>query len=182
MPLLDALACACPLCTKEERRTLPGLAPAWRPWSSWLASWAPHEVPRLDLSASSQASLMRPCLRKLCVGGPARLGPSRGSWVCVDEDGPCWGPFEPRRRPQAGKSGDPRSQNADSSPRAQGAPRLGRAGRQKGKGEAPRDLTACGLGRRVAVDWTWASLLPHDASTITRIGQVPACKSCHDYL
>ena len=28
---------------------------------------------------------------------------------------------EPRRGPQAGKSGDPRSQDADSSPRAQGA-------------------------------------------------------------
>ena len=27
---------------------------------------------------------------------------------------------EPRRGPQAGKSGDPRSQNTDSSPRAQG--------------------------------------------------------------
>src|SRR4051812_49331033 len=67
-------------------------------------------------------------------------------------------PFEPRRRPQAGKSGDPRSQNADSSPRAQGAHGLGRAERRKGKGEAPRALTACGLGRRVAVDWTWVLL------------------------
>src|SRR3954466_2554949 len=70
-------------------------------------------------------------------------------------------PFEPRRRPQEGKSGDPHSQNADSSPRAQGAPGLGRAERRKGKGEAPRALTACGLGRRVAVDWTWAALFPH---------------------
>ena len=69
-------------------------------------------------------------------------------------------PLEPRRRPQAGKSGDPRSQNADSSPRAQGVPRLGRARRRKGKSEAPRALTACGLGRHVAVDWTWASPLP----------------------
>ena len=62
--------------------------------------------------------------------------------------------LEPRRRPQAGKSRDPRSQNTDSSPRAQGVPGLGRAGRRKGKSEAPRALTACGLGRRVAVDWT----------------------------
>src|SRR3954471_5697331 len=92
-------------------------------------------------------------LRKLCVVRPARLGPSRGSSVYVEEDGPCWAPFEPRHRPQAGKSGDPRSQNADSSPPAQGAPRLGRAERRKGKGEAPQALTACGLGRRVAVDW-----------------------------
>ena len=63
-------------------------------------------------------------------------------------------PFEPRRRPQAGKSEDPRSENADSSPRAQGAPGLDHAGRRKGKSKAPRALTACGLGRRVAVDWT----------------------------
>src|SRR4051812_17374842 len=125
---------------------------------------------------------MRPCLRKLRVVRPARLCPSRGSWVCVDEDGPCWAPFEPRRRPQAGKYGDPCSQNADSSPRAQGAPELGRAGRRKGKGEAPRALTACGLGRRVAVDWTWVAPLPHDASASARIGQVPACKTGHDYL
>src|SRR4051812_34966976 len=91
-------------------------------------------------------------------------------------------PFEPRRRPQAGKSGDPRSQNTDSSPRAQGAPGLGRAGRRKGEGEAPRALTACGLGRHVAVDWTWASPLPHDVSTTAQIGQVPACKAGHNYL
>ena len=70
-------------------------------------------------------------------------------------------PFEPHHRPQAGKSGDPRSQNADSSPRAQGAPGLGRAGRWKGKSETPQALTACVLGRRVAVDWTWAALFPH---------------------
>ena len=75
----------------------------------------------------------------------------------------------PRHGPQAGKSRDPRSQNADSSPRAQGAPRLGRAERQKGKCEAPRALTACGLGRRVAVDGTRASPLPNDASATARI-------------
>src|SRR3954469_4888373 len=69
--------------------------------------------------------------------------------------------LEPRRRLQAGKSGDPRSQNADSSPWAQGAHGLGCAERRKGKGEAPRALTACGLGRRVAVDWTWAVLFAH---------------------
>src|SRR3954468_23143478 len=71
-------------------------------------------------------------------------------------------PFEPRRRLQAGKSGDPHSQNADSSPRAQGAHGLGRTERRKGKGEAPRSLTACGLGRRVEVDWTWASPQPRE--------------------
>ena len=113
---------------------------------------------------------------------PRGLAPREGlGFVLVKTDraGP---PFEPRRRPQAGKSGDPRSQNADSSPRAQGAPGLGRAGRRKGKGEAPWALTACGLGRRMAVDWTRASPLPHGASATARIGQVPACKAGHDYL
>ena len=33
--------------------------------------------------------------------------------------------LEPRREPQAGKSRDPRSQNTDSSPRAQGTLELG---------------------------------------------------------
>ena len=40
---------------------------------------------------------------------------------------------EPRRGPQVGKSGDPRSQNADSSPRAQGALGLGFEAKPKGK-------------------------------------------------
>ena len=52
---------------------------------------------------------------------------------------------EPRRGPQAGKSRDPHSQNADSSPRAQGALGLGFEAKPKGKGGAPRALTACGL-------------------------------------
>src|SRR4051812_21730663 len=79
-------------------------------------------------------------------------------------------PFVPRRGPQAGMFGDPRSQNADSSPRAQGAPGLGRAGRRKGKGEAPRALTACSLGRRVAVDWMWAALFPHAPLSCALLG------------
>src|SRR3954470_10077530 len=161
MPLLDPLACACPLCTKEERETLRGLAPAWNPWSSWLASWAPREVPHLDLSASPRASLRKPCLRKRRVVRLARV-----LNLVLMKMGHVGPPLEPRHRPQVGKSGDPHSQNADSSPRAQGAHGLGRAERQKGKGEAPRALTACGIGRRVAVDCTWASPLPHDASTI----------------
>ena len=78
-------------------------------------------------------------------------------------------PLEPRHRPQAGKSGDPRSQNTDSSPRAQGAPKLGLAEKRRGKCVAPQTPTACGLGRRVAVHWTWASWLPHDASVTARL-------------
>ena len=45
---------------------------------------------------------------------------------------------EPRRGPQAGKSGDPRSQNADSSPRAQGVLGFGLVAKPKGKCGAPR--------------------------------------------
>ena len=52
---------------------------------------------------------------------------------------------EPCRGPQAGKSGDPHSQNADSSPWAQGALGLGLAAKPKGKCGAPRAPTACGL-------------------------------------
>src|SRR3954466_11685088 len=78
-------------------------------------------------------------------------------------------PLEPRRRLQAGKSGDPRSQNADSSPRAQGAPGLGLAEKRRGKREVPRAPIACGLGRRVAIDWTWAFVLPHDALATARL-------------
>ena len=71
---------------------------------------------------------------------------------------------EPRRGPQAGKSRNPHSQNADSSPRAQGALGLGFEVKPRGKCGAPRAPKACSLGRRVAVDWTWASPLPHAAS------------------
>ena len=92
------------------------------------------------------------------------MAPREGLELMLMKMGRAGPPLEPRRRPQAGKSGDAHSQNADSSPRAQGAPGLGRAGRLKGKSEAPRALTACGLGRRVAVDRTSASPLPHDAS------------------
>ena len=67
---------------------------------------------------------------------------------------------EPRRGLQAGNSGDPRSQNADSSPRAQGALGLGFEAKPKGKCRAPRAPIACGLDRLMAVYWTWASLLP----------------------
>ena len=70
---------------------------------------------------------------------------------------------EPRRGPQAGKSGDPHSQNADSSPRAQGALGLGFEEKPKVKCGAPRAPISCGLGRRVVVDWTWAYPLPHGA-------------------
>src|SRR4051812_49293935 len=90
-------------------------------------------------------------------------------------------PLEPRRRPQAGKSGDPRSQNADSSPRAQGAPGLGLLEKRRGKREAPRAPTACALGCRVAIDWTWASALPHDALLRARLSGPVVAYSCSSF-
>ena len=53
---------------------------------------------------------------------------------------------QPRRGLQAGKSGDPHSQNADSSPRAQGALGLGFEAKPKVKYGAPQAPKACGLG------------------------------------
>ena len=70
---------------------------------------------------------------------------------------------EPRPGLQVGKSGYPRSQNTDSSPRAQGALGLGFEAKPRGKCGAPRAPTACGLGRRMAIDGTWAPPLPHVA-------------------
>ena len=52
---------------------------------------------------------------------------------------------EPHPGPQAGNSGYPHSQDADSIPRAQGALRLGFEANPKGKCGAPRAPTACSL-------------------------------------
>ena len=53
---------------------------------------------------------------------------------------------KPCRGPQEGKSGNPRSLNADSIPRAQGALGLGFEAKPKVKCGAPRGPIACGLG------------------------------------
>ena len=73
------------------------------------------------------------------------LAPHEGLERLVDEDGRTGPRAEPRRKPKAGKSGDPRSHNADSSPRAQGALGLGLVAKPKGKCGAPRAPTACPL-------------------------------------
>ena len=92
-------------------------------------------------------------------------------------------PAKPCYGPQAGKSGDPHSQNADSSPRAQGALGLGFEAKPKVKRGAPRAPIACGPGRRVAVDWTWASPLPHAASTTARLDKsLRHARKNHHYL
>ena len=99
------------------------------------------------------------------------LAPREGLGCLLVKMG-CTGPLaEPRRGPQAGKSGDPRSQNADSSPRAQGALGLGFEAKPKVKCGAPKSPTAYDLGRRVAVDWTWASPLLHAASATARLSK-----------
>ena len=74
------------------------------------------------------------------------LAPCEGLECLLVKMGRTWPLVEPRRGPQAGKSGDPRSQDAESSPRAQGALGLGFEEKPRGKGEAPRASTACGLG------------------------------------
>ena len=97
------------------------------------------------------------------------LAPREGLVLLVLQMG-CTRPLmEPRFGPQAGKSGNPGSQNADSSPRVQGALGLGFEVKPKGKGEAPQAPIACGPSRRVALDGTWVSPLPHVASAIVRL-------------
>ena len=113
---------------------------------------------------------------------PRGLAPREGLKLELMKMSRAGPPLEPRRRPQAGKSRDPRSQNADSSPRAQGAPGLGLAGKRRGKREAPRAPTACGLGRRVATDWTCAYAVPHDASATARLDKSLHAKTAHDDL
>ena len=102
------------------------------------------------------------------------LAPREGLEMLLSKLGRTGPLVEPRRGPQAGKSGDPRSQNADSSPRAQGTLAVGFEAKPRGKCGVPRAPTACGLGRRVAVDWTWASPLPHAASATARL-ESPCC-------
>ena len=84
------------------------LAPAW-PWSSWLTSREPHEVSLTLISPplTSQPSEAAP-EEVLCHP------PREGLEYLLVEMGRTRPLEEPRRGPQAGKSGDPRSQNTDS--------------------------------------------------------------------
>ena len=85
------------------------LAPAW-PWSSWLTSLEPREVCRALISppltslpgeATSEEVLCRPP----CEAWPL----TRVFNVLLMKMGRTGPLVEPRRGPQAGKSGDPRS-------------------------------------------------------------------------
>ena len=79
------------------------------------------------------------------MSSPSRgLAPREGLECLLVKMGRTGPLVEPRRGPQAGKSGDPHSQNADSSPRAQGALGLGFEVNPKGKCGAPWGPTACG--------------------------------------
>ena len=90
---------------------------------------------------------------------------------------------EPCRGPQAGKSGDLRSQDADSSPRAQGALGLGFEAKPMGKCGAPRAPTACGLSRCMAIDGTWVPSLPHAASATVQLDETLLhAEKNHHYL
>ena len=74
------------------------------------------------------------------------LAPREGLGCLVGEDEPYGLLAQPRHGPQAGRSGDPRSQNTDSSPQAQGALGLGFAAKPRVKYGAPWAPKVCGLG------------------------------------
>ena len=73
------------------------------------------------------------------------LAPCEGLELLLSKLGHTGPLVEPRLGPQAGKSGYPRSQDADSSPRAQGVLVLGFEAKPKGKCGAPRAPIACRL-------------------------------------
>ena len=79
---------------------------------------------------------------------PQGLAPHEGLELVLMKMGHAGPPLEPRRRPQAGKSRDPRSQNADSSPQA---PRRARTWLS---GEA-KDLKV--METRLSAFWEWGS-------------------------
>ena len=74
------------------------------------------------------------------------LAPREGLECLLVKMGHTGPPTEPRCGPHAGKYGEPHSQDADSSPLAQGALELGFEAKPKGKCEVPRVPTSCGLG------------------------------------
>src|SRR3954465_8980384 len=121
MPLLDPLACACPLCTKEERG---------RHYAGWRL---PGTLGRHGLRHGHLVrypALISPPPREPALGGRASggavssasrgLAPREGLEPCVDEDGPrwaliratpqaagrqVWGPPFPERRQRASVAG-----------------------------------------------------------------------------
>ena len=74
------------------------------------------------------------------------LAPHEGLELGLMKTGHTGPLVEPRHGPQAGKSGDPYSQDADSSPRAQGALGPGFEAKPKVRYGASQAPKACGLG------------------------------------
>ena len=143
------------------------LSSAWSR-SSWLTSQEPREVCLALISPPLASQPGEAIPEEVLCRPPREAWPlARVLNALLMKMGRTGPRAEPRRGPQAGKSGDPRFQNADSSPRAQGALGLGFEVKPKVKRGAPRAPKACGLGRHVATDWTWASSLPHAASATT---------------
>ena len=128
-------------------------------------------MPRLDISDPREPTWLGYSRGGLASSASRGLAPREGLGRFVGGDGLYGLLAQPRRGPQAGKSGDPHSQNADSSPRAQGALGFGLAAKRKGKCGAPRAPIACGLGRLVAFDLVWASPLPHAALANARLNK-----------
>ena len=82
---------------------------------------------------SSGASLRMPLLLEVLVSSTSRvLAPREGPELLISKLGYSRPSREPCGGPQAGNSGYPHSQNADSSSRAQGALELGFEAKPKG--------------------------------------------------
>ena len=89
------------------------MAPAW-PWSSRLTSRVPREVPFAEISPllGSQPSEAAP--EEVLASSASRgLAPREGLELLLVKPGRTGPLVEPRRGPQAGKSGYPRYQNTD---------------------------------------------------------------------
>ena len=103
------LACAYLFSTKEETGTLRPLAPSW-PWSSWLMSQGPREVPPAlispPLGSQPGEAVPEEFLRRPASRG---LAPQEGLESLLLKLGRTGPLMEPRRGPQASKSGYPRS-------------------------------------------------------------------------
>ena len=125
----------------------------WHPPGTCLVSIVTAHVtrtsrgsPHLDISAPREPARLGHSRGGLASSASRGLDPREGLGCFVGEDGPYGLLAPPRRGPQVGKFGDPCSQNADSSPRAQGAPRLGFVAKPRVKLKAPRSPKACGHG------------------------------------
>ena len=124
---------------------LRALAPAWCR-SSWLTSREPPKVHPALISPLLASLPEEAALEEVLHHPPREAWPlARVLNALLMKMGLTGLLAKPRHGPQVGKSGDPRSQNADSSPRAQGALGLGFEAKPKGKCGAPWAPTACGL-------------------------------------